>query len=210
MLSRHTSPTGKTRGITMVEIMVVISILGLTLLAVMPDVTATIGNSRMRSSAETFTAGLARARIEAMRRNEPVTFWMMTANADRVLDNSCALSSISASWVVSVNNPGGACASQVNDEVAPFIQVKHDGGEASSRIAVMGTAGDRATSADSVTFDGYGRIAAGALRNIDLDSVAPSNDLRPLRIEMTNSGLVRMCEPRIDTASTDPRRCMNP
>jgi type IV fimbrial biogenesis protein FimT len=195
-------------GISMIEIAVTLVILALAMAAVMPDVTATIGNARLRSSAESITAGLARARMEAMRRNGVVTFWLMSANSNRQLDNGCATSATSASWVVAVSDPSGACAQAPNDDVAPFIQVKHDGGEASSTLAVAGTAADRSTSATAVRFDGYGRIAGGDLRFIDLDSMSPSNDTRPLRIEMTNSGVVRMCEPRI-ASTDDPRRCLH-
>jgi type IV fimbrial biogenesis protein FimT len=198
-------------GFSLIEIAVVLVILALALMAVMPDVNATIGNARLRSSAESFTAGLARARMEAMRSNAPVTFWMMSDNGDRQLDNGCAVSPQSASWVVSVDDPTGACAQEVDSAdqpQTPFIKLKHDGGAASVAMAVLGRPASGNGSASSVRFDGYGRIAGGSLRLIDINSTSPSNDIRPLRIEMTTSGVVRMCEPLI-TNVNDPRRCLH-
>jgi type IV fimbrial biogenesis protein FimT len=212
MLAHRIARSTRQLGVTLVEIVVVLVILGFAVMAVMPDVTAIIGNSRIRSSAETFMAGLARTRVEAIRLNQPVTFWMVSPNADRTLDNSCASQSTSASWVVSINDPTGQCGRDVstnpNDTTDPvLIQVKHSGGEASLTLNVVGLSADLSTAASAVRFDAFGRVAGGDLRFINFNSINPSNGLRPLRIEMTNSGVVRMCEPLI-AALDDPRRCL--
>jgi type IV fimbrial biogenesis protein FimT len=212
MLGNRVAQPTRQLGVSLVEIVVVLAIIGIGVMAVLPDVTSIIGNARIRSSAETFLAGLARTRVEAIRLNRPVTFWMVSPNADRALDDTCESSNVSASWVVSINDPALKCALAVStnpdDTTDPvLIQAKHNGGEASLTLDVKGLAADLSTAASAVRFDGFGRIAGGDLRFVNFNSTSPSNDLRPLRIEMTNSGVVRLCEPRI-TATDDPRRCL--
>lgn len=194
------------RGVTLVELIVTLAVMALLMFAVVPDLTGIMANARLRSAAEATSAGLQRARMEAMRTNTNVTFWMTTSNASYALDNSCALSSSGMSWVVSLNDPTGACAGNVSDTAAPMIKLKHDAGEAAQTVAVAGKQGDRATTASDVGFDGFGRISGGLLRYIDFTHT--HTEARALRIEMTNSGVIRVCEPGIAAASTDPRRCL--
>lgn len=196
------------RGVTMVEIMTVLVIMSVVSFLTVPDIISALGNARIRSSAETMLSGLQRARTDAMRNNLPVTFWLMSHNSDRTLDNGCAQSSVTLSFVVSGADPSGQCLAAASDTGTPAIRFRHSAGDSAQSIVAGGTAGNRATPATSVTFSGYGRITAGDLRFIDIDSANPSNDSRAMRIEMTNSGVIRLCEPHLPGGGTDPRRCL--
>jgi type IV fimbrial biogenesis protein FimT len=199
-------------GMTLVELLVAMTILALIGFAAVPDLTSTMANARIRSTTESLMAGMQRARLEAIRRNTAVTFSLMSVDANGNLDNSCAGSSTSAGWVVSIAAPDGFCGQAANDNLAPRLQFKQAPGGRSVALQVAGLGNDNATAENAVTFDGYGRVASfgslGNLRRVDVNHVVNSNDTRPLRIEISNSGVIRMCEPRLDINGTDVRRCL--
>ena len=93
----------------MIEIAVTLSILGLLMAAVLPSVSEWIRNTHVRTMAESIQNGLKKAKAEALRRNKVVTFWMVTPATAPSLDSTCALSSVSGSWVISTADPTGKC-----------------------------------------------------------------------------------------------------
>lgn len=195
------------RGVSMIEIAITMALAAILLFAVAPEVTSMIANSRIRSSAESLQQGLQQARNEALRRNRDVTFWLATPNATSTLDDSCALSSTARGWVVSLNDPAGKCATASSNTVDPMLVEKAVGGSISSNVAVSALQADGATAATQVVFDGFGRVStATSIARVDLDNANSNNNFRPLRIQITRGGSVRLCEPRV-SASTDPRRC---
>lgn len=194
------------RGVTLIELVVTLSVMALLMFMVVPDLTSTINNARVRTAAESMSAGLQRARMEAMRSNEIVGFWVVTSNADYGLDNGCALAANGTSWVVSRSDPSGSCAAELSNDAEPRIKAKHAGGDTMAQMTISAKEADKATDATNISFDGFGRIALGALRVIEFTS--PLAETRALRIEMTTSGVIRVCEPGIANTDTDPRRCL--
>jgi len=67
-------------GFTLVELVVVISVVGVVLALSMPSFTAMIGNMGIRGAAESMLGGLQVARMEAVKRNENVTFAVTDVN----------------------------------------------------------------------------------------------------------------------------------
>jgi type IV fimbrial biogenesis protein FimT len=203
---------GLVRGLTLVELMVTLVVLGIIAFASLPDISTVITNARIRSTTESVVSGLQRARVEAVKRNQPTTLWLVSTDAQGGFDNTCTVASTSTSWVVSLEAPDGACANDASDDTAPRIRFKQAQGDKVLTLVAQGVEGDNATAAHAVTFDGYGRAmttgALGQLRRIDIDYVNANNDVRPLRIEISTSGVIRMCEPRLDMTGTDPRRCL--
>jgi type IV fimbrial biogenesis protein FimT len=88
---------------------------------------------------------------------------------------------------------------------APQIVSARVGADGSAGVSVNGLAADGTTAASSVTFDGFGR-ATGTLRRININFASSNTDDRPLRIEISPSGLTRMCDTLVTTAG-DPRKC---
>ena len=194
------------RGMSMIELAITMALGAVLLFAVVPDVTSMVANSRIRSTAESLQQGLQRARNEALRRNQDVTFWLTTANASSSLDNTCALSASALAWVVSINDPAGKCAAAGSDTADPLLVEKSVGGATGSSVTLSALQADAVTAATQVVFDGFGRVpAATSIARIDLDNASGGNNFRPLRIEVTRGGSVRLCEPR--AAAGDPRRC---
>lgn len=197
-------------GFTLIELVVAITILGLALAAVMPDVSAWLRNQRIRNMAESMQSGLQRARAEAVRRNVPVTFWLVNLTDAQTLNNDCTVSATGTSWVVSLDAPAGKCGSAPSATDDPRLVVAHNAG-GGSPVTVAGTRTDLSTSASQVTFDGFGRIATASV-GTDLHAIAIAyptgsrrTDDRGLRIEVTPGGQIRLCDPAV--SGTDARRC---
>jgi type IV fimbrial biogenesis protein FimT len=192
------------RGFNLIEAVVTVSVLGLLVATAVPSMNDWIHSARVRSLAETTQNGLQRARTEALKRNKVVTFWLVSPNTTASPDNSCTLASDSGAWVVSLDNPAGACASAPSVTDVPRIVEVYGPGPASNGIVVAGLAIDAATAATSVSFNGYGqRVGTGTLANVDISHVDAS--ARHLRIQITASGGIRMCDK--DVVLPDPRAC---
>ena len=197
------------RGFNLVEVVVAVSVLGILLAATLPSMTDWIRSSHVRGLAETTQTGLQKARSEAMKRNKVVTFWMVTPTDTASPDDTCALASTSAAWVVSLDDPSDHCATAPSASLAPRIVETYGPGQAASGINV--TAVDRDGNATtSVSFNGFGQRVGGGVAKIDIAHSA-STDVRPLRIEISTSGGIRMCDPRATAANAnDARACQMP
>jgi prepilin-type N-terminal cleavage/methylation domain-containing protein len=68
------------RGVTLPELLVVISILGLAVVAVVPLVATTVKRAQVRASADQFTMSLRAARMVAVARNAPVEVRVIDAD----------------------------------------------------------------------------------------------------------------------------------
>lgn len=193
------------RGVTLIELAVVVGLVALMLAAVVPSAATWIRNTQIRNVATSMQTGLQRARAEAMRRNTNVRFTLVSLTDSAVMDNSCAAAENGVSWVVSLDNPSGSCATTPDDTTAPRIIDKVATGTA-GKVTVSGNdaAGEDAT---TVVFNGFGRaVDATGLNTLDIDNSSSGNDYRPLRIVVGAGGTIRMCEPRV-TATSDPRKC---
>jgi type IV fimbrial biogenesis protein FimT len=196
----------KYRGFTLIEMAVVMAVMALLLFAAVPSITTALANTRIRNSTESLQSGLQLARGEAVRRNQNVTFWLVSTNTPNALDNTCTLSNTSASWVVSINTPAGHCADSPSTTSSPMIVNGRAAGDA-SKIEVAALQADGATAATKVTFNGFGRVAnADAVSQIDIDGPDTEGDYRALRVSITPAGLVRMCDPAVSNTN-DPRKC---
>lgn len=188
------------RGFTIIEAVITITVAGLLVAAALPSAGAWIRNSRIRTAAESISNGLQQARNEAVRRNQSVSFHLVS-DADPVsLSDACALSSTSAGWVVSLSSPAGRCATDRN----AFVAVRPAGDGASGlSVAALDSAAGAAT---TVTFNGFGQISnASAISCVKVRNTT-ANDSRPLLIAVNPGGQIRMCDPAVSD-SNDPRKC---
>ena len=193
--------SARSGGFTLIELMVGLAILGLLLLAVLPDMTQWVRNTRVRNAAESIQNGMQKARMEALRRNASVTFWLVTS-----ADGSCALSSAAGSWVISLDNPSGHCGDAASTDTAPRIVEAHSAGDGYVDVVVSSRATDGATAAKSVTFNGFGQVVNGSTDVATVNFThAITTDTRPLRVTVAPGGGVRMCDPSV--VSTDARAC---
>jgi type IV fimbrial biogenesis protein FimT len=194
-------------GFTLIELAVTLAVFGLLLAIVAPAAGNWLANMQIRAAAESIQTGLQKARMEAVRRNQPIRFSLVSTSDSAIMDNSCALSSSSASWTISVNSPAGKCGNALSNTADPMLVEPYAAGANARRLRVSATEANGTTAAHSVVFDGFGRIlGANALARVDIDNAVAGNDFRPLRVVISDGGSIRMCEPRVST-STDPRVC---
>lgn len=186
----------------MIEVAVTLVVLSVCIVAVGPSAVDWIHTSRVRAAAEALQTGLQTARIEALKRNQPVGLWIVSSTG-AVPDSSCRLSSASASWVVSLKDPTGKCDVAPGAQDPYAVEVHAD---LSPGLVIAARAVDGTTNASSVTFDAYGRPTYGTahpVASIDVNHVQPG--ARALRVEVSLGGSIRVCDPAV--ASTDPRAC---
>jgi len=194
-------------GFTLIELTVTLAVFALMLAFIAPSAGAWMANMQIRATAESLQTGLQKARMEAVRRNQPIRFSLVSTADPAVMDNSCALSATSASWTISVNEPVGKCGNALSDTAGPMLVETYAAGVNAQRVAVSSTEADGTTAAHTVIFDGLGRIVGtNALAQVTVDNIVSGNDYRPLRVVISDGGGVRLCDPRV-TVTTDPRAC---
>ncbi len=204
------------RGFSLTELAIAIGIVGILMAAAVPQFTQSLQNAQMKSATENTMTGLGVARAEALRRNMPISFYLVTD-----LTDACALSSTSNNWVVSQASPAGKCAVAPADAddaslptaADPKIVQKFSGKESGKNATVSAFLADGATASTSVTFNGLGRVAGAGLAMIDLKNSTgacqhdiPAGSMRCLRIVLSTGGQARVCDPQV-SATTDPRKC---
>lgn len=192
------------QGLTLIELAVTMVILGVVLAATMPIASDWVRGLRVRSAGESLRSGVELARMEALRRNGAVSFWLVTTGTAKIPTNECTLSSSSAAWVVSVIDPSGACGTPASLTTSPQLVQRSTAQEQSSDLSVSATSSD-GSAATSVTFNGLGQVQAGAgqLQLIDISSTVSGG--RRLRVVVESGGAIRMCDR--DVATGDPRAC---
>lgn len=203
------------RGLTLIEMMVTVTLLGALLLAVAPSAAEWMRSTEVRNAAESIAAGLQRARAEAVRRNQAVLFSLVstaTSNPPGRLDASCVLSSESASWVVSLTNPTNRCHMPASESVNPQTIEKYAQGDGALRVKVAvlddTCASDPSGStAKQVRFTPLGQPAASPTPLRCLEITHSAGTATAIRVKLDAGGGVRTCLPGLPAGSDDPRAC---
>lgn len=203
------------RGFTLVELFIGLMIVAMLLAMAAPSFSSWIQNTQIRTTAEAVQNGLQLARAEAVRRNTLISFQLVTT-----LDSTCALSTAGPNWVVSLvaspsslTSAASACNQAPNSPPAdpavlavatdPYIVQKFDGTNTARNVVI-------AAGQSAINFNGLGRVAPTVTADIDIDITNPaggvckeaSGPMRCLRLLVSPSGQIRMCDPAI--ASSNP------
>ena len=170
-------------GISLIEILVAIAIVGLLFALGLPAYSTWIQNTQIRTAAESVLNGLQTAKNEAIQRNVPVQFR---------LDNAT-----NTQWSVNL----------FTDPTGTPLRFR-PAEEGSPNATVTFTPAD----ANTVTFSSLGRVvpnadASTSLAQVDIDNllIPVVADRRNLRIIIPAGGAIRLCDPKV--AGTDPRSC---
>lgn len=203
-------------GFSLVELMVGVSILAVLLALALPSFSEWIRNNQVRTVAESLREGLQLARSEAIKRNTRVRLQLVTT-----LDATCALATAGPYWVTNAGasvTPAGNCGAPVSLTSAPAIIQSSPVTSAIGKVTLASTDLTGASpGATVVAFDASGRQSAvtnptttANTFSVQVKSASaaclPTGSVRCLRVVVTTSGEVRMCDPA-QTALTDPTRC---
>jgi len=211
------------KGFTLVEAMVVVSIMAIIASIALPAFNNYLNSLSIRTVAESVLTALQTARGEAVRSNNTVVLQVVDS-----LDNSCSLSTAGRFWVVSHCSAVAACGAAIDKQTAPPascngavpVILAKGAFDVDDRVLL-----DLANSS-ALCYSGLGRISATALNcpanaidpaagngsvsinvtHAEQGCVASGGQLRCLRINVNTGGQARMCDPYVSSA-TDPRKC---
>lgn len=175
--------TGKRqRGVTLIEMMIGIAILGVLVSVALPEFSTWIQNTKIRTAAESVLSGLQLARNEAVRRNLNVQLAFGAGS----------------SWTVSVPS------------TLEQVQTRSSAEGATDSVTVVRTPVAATTiTFNSLGRTAANADASVAITQIVIDvpaGVLAAAKSRELRITIGAGGNVRMCDPNVSVAA-DPRYC---
>lgn len=194
------------RGVTLVELAVVMVITGIMFAYVLPELRDWMRSLKVRTAGESMLNGLNVARMEALKRNRPVTFWLVK-DASPVPTDACSRSSEGVQWVVSLNDPDGKCgAAMGKEDVEPVVLGRSKAQEYSDKVTVSAVDAS-GTAVNRVAFNGLGQVqqVTGVTSIQTVDITSTETGARRLRVVVETGGAVRLCDR--DVSSSDPRAC---
>lgn len=171
------------RGVSVIEAMIVLTVMVILLIGAVPLGQEWLANSRIRSAAESMLAGLQLARAEAVKRNAVVEF---------VLDAAPA-----AGWTVRTALLGEEIQTKATGEGTADVTATVTPNGA-TRISFDGL-GRRAANIDM----------SASIERVDLDlpaTVLAADRTRDLRLQFGLGGQIILCDPNV-VADSDVRRC---
>jgi type IV fimbrial biogenesis protein FimT len=191
--------------VTLIELMIGLAIVAMLIGMGLPSLGAWLANSRVRTTAESLQSGLAMARSEAMRRNQNVEFLVTNDTIDLGTVPTVVPAADGMHWLVRFMDPAVATYSMVDSRA---------GWEGAGRAEGQAPAVQVAASEPLIVFRPMGGTSLGAMATFDVSNpsagachtTATPSPVRCLRVQVSVSGLVRLCDPSV-TDAADTRGC---
>lgn len=184
-------------GMSLIELLVVVSVLAILGALGVPSYQQWVRNSRIRAAAESLQNGLRIARSEAAQRGTNVRFELTSVT--------------NPSWEVCALNGAANCEATGATAITNYSATE---GATGIELGVANTQGDLSAplsmgipANSGVTFGALGRptsYGANDLARIDISS-GVAND-RSLVTTISSGGMVRMCDPKLST-DVSPQGC---
>lgn len=182
MLTRH----ARQRGVTLVELMIGIAVMGFLLSQAVPAFTIWMNNLRIRAAAEAILNGLQLAKAEAVKSNLSTEFVLTTASPAFGVTGSVS----GTNWVVRTYQSGGTYTA------ADFVQGR-SASDGSSNVSV-------AAGQANVVFTPLGRLSNPPAADINIDVTSSFAGSRSMRVSISRGGQVLMCDPDVTAKGLNP------
>lgn len=185
MLTASTMQPRGQRGVTLIELMLALVVLAVLLTLGVPSFQAWLQNTQIRTATDALMNGIQTARTEAVRRNRIVFFALESGTNWSVVCMRCD------------NNANVILQRREGDEGSQTARID-SGGRSMVSFSPIGapmSTNPEDGSLPITTMDITSAVTADALAQ------------RPLRIVISPSGAVRMCDPNPSLPAGDPRRC---
>ena len=104
------------RGFTLLELMIALAIAAIMMMIGLPSYQLLVDNTKTKGTAESMLSGLRLARAEAIKRNAPMRFQLVSS-----LSASCAYDTTSSLWVVSQTDQANFGEVAGNCDQAPAL-----------------------------------------------------------------------------------------
>ena len=168
----------RARGFTLIELMIGLAIFALLLLISMPTMIQFMGDSRIRSTADSITQGIRMAQVEAIRRNRDVDFVLTPGTGWRVDDSA-----------------GGTLQTEPFTNLATVSVAATPPGTSIVRFSGLGQFRDAADTVNPVG-------GPGPMQRIDVTSGTMASP-HPLQViaDPTLGVGIRTCDPQFSSAS---------
>jgi type IV fimbrial biogenesis protein FimT len=167
----------KQLGFSLIELMVIVSIIGILAALGTPSYREWIENSKIRNGAGSILNGIQKARASAVLNNAQVQFTLGANSA----------------WTVGCVAATAICPATIEQRASS------DGSSVSVTTTTL------PVGATTLTFSNLGIANAGGLTRVTVDSSTTYSGKRPLRIDIGASGAARMCDPAFSLP--DPKGC---
>ena len=182
----------KQGGVSLIELLVAVSMLGVMLALAMPHFAQMIQNAQNRTAAESVLNGLQLARAEALRRSTQVRFSLTDKDGKVAWTVGCANADICPASIQSREPEEGGGNARVGVTTDALVKPFTD-----KTFATALAAGAGLDKPAFVTFDSFGRATASAgaeISRIDVTN-AKTTSARRYGVTIVGGGQIRMCDP---------------
>lgn len=183
-------------GFSILELMITVAVLGILIALGLASMQDMMASTRTKAAAESILSGLRKAKSEAIKRNMPTRFQLVSTLAD-----GCAYSTTSMLWIITetdqqtTGDPVPNCASaprlaRSQGDTPPTVQINAD--------------------ASVVTFSPLGLVIdnmGGTARLSRVDVTSTNANATPWRVLIGSGGNIRMCNAGAGIPAGNPLRC---
>jgi type IV fimbrial biogenesis protein FimT len=158
------------RGFTAIEMLITLTIVAILATLAAPSFKTMLATAQIRTAAQAMFDGLQLARVEAIRRNERVTF----------------AKGIQSGWTITVESDGSTVQSRAAGEGTPDVQV------------TVTPAGASKVTFDGLGRLKPNTDASSSISQLDADvstALIPAAGSRALRVTVSSAGSARLCDP---------------